>query len=123
MTICDVQQQPLVDLNVIRVVAVVAVVLDRCRHVIALTDGRGRIILVAVHDLCPTVVLHPIGLTARIILNAHLRIARVDPADGSVDLPRLILWLCTAAETTKYVAQRAVAGAHREKRPAHGEDS
>ena len=115
----------LVDLHVIRVVTVVTVALDPCRHVITLADRGRRITLVAIYDLRPVVVLHPVALTARIILDVDLLIAVIDTAHDPVDLSRLTLWLCTAAAeyAAKYVAQPAVAGADREKRPAHGENS
>src|SRR4030081_3571803 len=111
-----------VDLHVIRVVAIAGHYLDPGRHVVALTDRGRRIRLVAVDDLCPVVVLHPVALAVRIVLDVDLLAARVEPANGSIDLRHLALLRPISHDAAEYVA-KAAASADREQRAAHGENS
>src|SRR4030081_3147121 len=109
-----------VDLHVIRVVAIAGHRLNPGRHVVALTDRGGRISLVPVNDLCPVVILYPVALTVRVVLDVDLLVARVYPANGSVDLRHLALLGAVAHHAAEYVAQTP-ASADREQCPAHGE--
>jgi hypothetical protein len=113
----------LVDLHVARIVVVVAVVLNRCRNVVALSNRVGGISLAAIYNLRPVVVLDPVTLTARIILDVDPLIVCIDTAHDPVDLSRLWLLLRIAAEAAEYVAQGTVAGADHNKRPGQGENS
>jgi len=121
----DSRRRSLVDLHVVRIVLVVAVALNPRRNVVALSNGVGGIILVAIDHLCSVVVLHPVALTARIILDVDPLIVWIDTAHSPVDLSRLTLRLYTAAaeHAAKDATQPAVARADREKRSAHGENS
>ena len=102
-------RRPLVDLDVIRVVGVVAVALDARRHVITLTNRRGGIRLIAIDDLGPVVVLHPVALAASVVLDVYLLVPGVDSPYDSVQLSRRRLLHAAAEHAAEDVAEAAVA--------------